>query len=118
MNNDPVFTLSDVGCYADSARGIYTGALIIEMATTHGFKPYGEDLNDTFDNWMDASHKGYTWSSAWEEYLTEREDYHELWEEAENYLNTLCDDSVWFGSSECGDWGLWANEEEEEEYEV
>ena len=115
MNNKPLFTIADIGCYADSARGQYTGALIIEMATTHGFKPYGEDLNDSFVRWESVDR--WSWCTAREQYLTEREDYHDLWEEAETYLNTLCDDSVYFGSSECGDWGLWANEEEGNEDE-
>jgi hypothetical protein len=116
MKVKPLFTIADIGPYADSARGIYTGALIIEMAATHGFKPYGEDIFDSFDAWSPIDR--WAWCTAWEQYLTERDDYLELWEEAENYLNAMCDDSVYFGSSEQGDWGLWSVDEEEDEEDL
>lgn len=111
----PTFTRDDTGCYADSWRGQYIGCVVIDLACEHGFLPDGDNLRDMFTTWMKKNHDGYTWASAWEEYLTDREDYLELWEEAENYLNTLCADDVYFGSSECGDWGLWEMEQEEDE---
>ena len=116
MNNKPLFTIADIGCYADSARGHYTGCLIIEMATTHGFKPYGEELFDAFDVWQDNEDRFVSlYHSEWEDFLISRDDYLELWDMAENYLNSLCDDTVYFGSSECGDWGLWSVDEEAED---
>jgi len=33
--------------------------------------------------------------------------YSEISDDAEEYLNSLTSDDVWFGSSESGDWGLW-----------
>ena len=110
----PIFTSADVGCYADCSRGHYIGCVVIDLACEHGFLPDGDNLRDMFDSWMEENHEGYTWPTAWEEYLTDREDYCELWDMAENFLNTLCADEVYFGSSEQCDWGLWEVETEED----
>ena len=41
--------------------------------------------------------------------------YHEATIEAEDFLNGLTADDVWFGPTESGDWGLWPLTENEEE---
>ena len=120
MNTKPLFTIADIGCYSDSARGVCSGCVIIEMATTHGFTYYEEctrqqeSLFDAFEIWQENEDRFVSlYHSEWEDFLISREDYLDLWEMAENYLNTMCDDTVWFGCSEGGDWGLWSVDEEE-----
>ena len=41
------------------------------------------------------------------------EEYTWAWDEAEDFLNGLTADSVYFGSTEGGDWGLWPVEDDE-----
>ncbi len=110
----PVFTRDDTGCYADCSRGHYIGCVVIDLACDNGFLPDGDNLRDMFDSYYEEM-VIETWCTEWEAWLTDREDYCELWDMAENFLNTLCDSDVYFGSSEAGDWGLWEVETEEDE---
>ena len=78
------FTKADIGCYFDGARGWEDiGDAILSMAATYGWKRTPLNSDSTWDDWYD------------------------LITEAEDYLNTLTDDDVYFGSNESGDWGLW-----------
>ena len=74
-----------IGCYVDALHGIYMGEKIQEIA-----KEYGWDepvVKSNGDNYMEA------------------------YDEAENYLNdVVAREGQWFGTSEQGDWGLWAAE--------
>jgi hypothetical protein len=78
------FTKSEIGCYFDGSRGIYIGEAIQQLAWNLGW-----NTTDTVP------------------VNTDDEYYHEVTNEAEDYLNTLTDDDVAFGPSEQGDWGLW-----------
>jgi len=82
-----VFTPLDQGCYFDSARGRYIGEAVIEFAESIGFAYELEDNRET--------------------QIAEHEHYHEIWDEAETFLNNLAPEGYYFGSSEAGDWGLW-----------
>ena len=86
------FTKADIGCYFDGARGIYIGEAVQQMAMSHGWK-YSSQF------WM-----VYSEDVTGDQHC---EEYDEAWTEAEDYLNTLTDDDVYFGSNESGDWGLW-----------
>lgn len=113
----PIFTIEDAGMiYADCIRGHYIGCVVIDLACDNGFLPDGVSLFDEFSAWSENEERFVSmYYSEWESWLTDREDYLDLWDMAENFLNSLCDDSVWFGCTEGGDWGLWENEQEEEE---
>jgi hypothetical protein len=98
---EPIFTMADVGCYLDSARGVYIGEAVQASAALHGWSPADGvvacDHDDCETAHDEADHGTY---------------YHEATIEAEDFLNGLTADDVWFGSTESGDWGLWALEEE------
>ena len=78
------------GCYFDSARGQYIGIEVIRLA-----EAYGMQLSDNDDKQVDVY----------------AEFYHELWDEAENYLQQFAPEGYYFGSPN-GDWGLWEAEKE------
>ncbi len=83
-------TRSDVGVYADSSRGRFTGERIQEMA------------------------QGAGWSE--ERLGADDELYDEATDDAESWLNmNVAGEGTYFGTSEQGDWGLWDVEEEENE---
>ena len=98
------FTTADIGCYFDSARGIYIGEGIQEVAASlYGWNPDGgtipcdhEDCKQPHEEIDHGTH------------------YHEATNEAEDHLNGLTSDDVSFGSTESGDWGLWPLEEDTE----
>lgn len=77
---------ADVGCYLDSARGIYIGRYVQRFATKLGWE--GEELKEDHEFYLEAT------------------------QEAEDYINELCDDTVYAGSTENGDWGIWEIEAE------
>jgi hypothetical protein len=80
------------GCYFDSARGQYIGIEVIRLAESYGFT-----LSDEDEKQCDVY----------------AEHYHELWDEAENYLNTMAPADYYFGSNpDSSDWGLWQAESE------
>lgn len=76
-----------IGCWLDSARGIYIGQSVQEYAKEMGWTGQYEDIDSEF--------------------------FSEAWNEAEQYLNSLPDlpADVYFGSNENGDWGLWNDDE-------
>jgi len=79
------------GCWFDCARGRYIGEEVIDVAESMGMEITPEDqCNRTVDG----------------------EYYHELWDEAEEYMQQFAPDDYYFGSNEAGDWGLWEIEEE------
>ena len=90
-----LYTKDDTGCYFDSARGIYIGQAVIEMAVEHGMKDDPCNCESCKANGIDS----------------DCEFYHERWDEAEEFLNTLTSDDVYFGGNDNGDWGLWEIEE-------
>ncbi len=91
------YGFKEEGCWFDGHRGIYMGEAIIDTAIDHGFTIEDGDLEDG---------KRYA----------DHEFYHELWEEAEDFMQAFALDGYYFGTSEGGgDWGLWAVEEDEEE---
>ncbi len=103
-----VFTKKQAGCYADSARGIYIGQdVVIPMAENYGFVL---ELCDC--EYCHAHRLGNIYDTGWE--ISRCEWYNEIWDEAENRLNTLCEDGIYFGSTENGDWGLWLTKDEED----
>lgn len=80
------------GCWLDSHRGQYIGEAVIAAAVTFGFEADEEQSS------VDCEH------------------YHEEWERAENYLNAnIVPEGYNFSSNDNGDWGLWQNEETEEQ---
>lgn len=79
------------GCWFDCARGIYIGQEVIWEAQSYGWKPEGLDEET--------------------EVSPDMEFYHELTDEAEQYLNSICPTGYWIGSNENGDFGMWECEE-------
>ena len=76
-----------VGPYADSARGIYQGERIQQIAFDNGWTGDSSDANGSY--------------------------YDEATDEAEEFLNdNIADDDHYFGNTEGGDWGYWEIEEE------
>ncbi len=104
--SDKVFTSEARGCYADSARGIYIGQdVVIPMAEKYGF------VKELCDCTYCHSHRlGNVYGVEWE--ISRCEWYNEIWDEAENFLTSLCEDGLYFGGNENGDFGLWEVENE------
>ena len=87
------WTKSDIGCYFDGARGwgeIHD--LVQDFARLEGWSAKTDNINEHAEDFP-----------LWQDEATD---------EAEEYLNTLTDDTVYFGSSEAGDWGLWLIEDD------
>ena len=99
---ETIFTKADVGCYFDSARGVYIGEAVQASAALHGWAPADGvvacDHDDCETAHDEADHGTH---------------YHEATIQAEDHLNGLTTDDVWFGPTESGDWGLWPLEEED-----
>lgn len=98
----PSYGEESVGAWFDGARGIYMGDAIICEAIAHGWKcdVPGEDAGP------------YQSSPSW----AGHEHYHDLWDEAEDFMAQFAADGYWFGTSEGGgDWGLWECESEEDD---
>ena len=87
------YTIDDIGVYFDGARGVYIGEAVQQLAASHGWK-YSAQFETV--NVADTDGDEYTWA----------------WDEAEDFLNTLTADGVYFGGSEGGDWGLWSVEDD------
>jgi hypothetical protein len=80
------YTLKDVGCYVDSARGIHSGEAIQGIAADHGWKGERLDSNSEF--------------------------YDEAEDEATAYMNDRFPvEGAYWGRNENADWGLWTVEE-------
>ena len=88
------YTQDDTGCYFDGARGVYIGEAVQQLAASHGWK-YSAQF-ETVNVHDSGDPEAYTWA----------------WDEAEDFLNTLTAEGVWFGSTEGGDWGLWSVEDD------
>lgn len=113
------FSMTDIGCYLDGARGVYIGEAIQEMAGHLGFRVgRGDSLHGSIAKggvlYVPCNHDGIHGDG----YNTETTCpcpgvndhdgwYDEVTNEAEDFLNTLTDDNVCFGPTESGDWGLW-----------
>jgi hypothetical protein len=93
------YTLQDVGCYVDGARGIYAVDTIVEFAESHGavIEPCIDDHKH--DETSSQSRFGGC------EFANEIED------EATGYMNENypVEGASW-GRNENGDWGLWIND--------
>ena len=95
------YTLADVGCYVDGARGIYAIDRIVEIAEEHGMDVArcgdtdckhcaGGDDDDSDDSWSTCE-----WAGDIEDYI-------------DDYMNESYPvDGAYWGRSEAGDWGLW-----------
>lgn len=93
------YTLADVGCYVDGARGIYCIDAIVNIAESHGFT---HDVEQT-PTGMPGSYLTY----ADYEFSGELED------EIDDFMNSNYGvDGAYWGRSELGDWGLWTIDEE------
>lgn len=109
---EPTFTKADVGCYLDSARGVYIGEEIQASAALHGWSPAGGVIPCDHEECTGRTARGIFYGHLEDDHGTF---YHEATSEAEDHLNGLTADDVWFGSNESGDWGLWPLTENEEE---
>jgi hypothetical protein len=97
------YTIKDAGCYVDSARGIYTVDAIYAFAEKHGFV-LGTDGEPELVVLLD---KGK---------LHEYEFSNDVEDEIDSFMNEQFPvDSASWGRNENGDWGLWTNEEDEQE---
>lgn len=86
---DVKYTLDDVGCYVDGARGIYAIDAIVEIAESHGW----QGTNET------RKLKG---SLSDFEFAGEIEDH------ADSFMNSDYGvEGTYWGRNENGDWGLW-----------
>ncbi len=91
------YTLADVGCYVDSARGIYAIDRIVEIACVEHdmIEPEPCDCfehpeNDFLPHWNRCEFAG------------------EIEDECDEYMNDHYDvEGTLWGRNEAGDWGLW-----------
>jgi hypothetical protein len=73
---------SEVGCWFDSANGVYIGEYVQQLAIANGYK----------EKFVDKYH----------------EDFCDAWDDAERYLNNeFAQQGYYLGSNENGDWGYW-----------
>jgi len=80
-----------IGCYVDSARGIYAIDAIADFAESHGFVINDEDPHNPLP-----------------ESLSDYEFANELEDEIDDYMNAnFAVSYAYWGRSEQGDWGLW-----------
>jgi hypothetical protein len=94
----PSYGADSEGCWFDGARGIYIGDCVIREALLNGWE---------CDTDLAKCDVGGTW--------TDHEHYHELTDEAEEFMQQFAAEGFYFGYHEhSGDWGLWACSEEEE----
>jgi hypothetical protein len=91
----PVYGASKEGCWFDCCRGIYIGEAIIDCAIDHGFEPKDEEGNPAVGT-----------------RVVDYEFYHDLTDEAQDFMQQFAAEGFSFGFSEGGDWGLWAIEED------
>lgn len=99
---EPVFTKADVGCYGDSSRGRYLVDRVVELAEDFaGFDPFPDSADD-------ADPRDTPGGS-----LADYEHSDELWDDAEEHLNAVTEDGLYWGNNDNGDFGLWTIEDEE-----
>lgn len=79
------------GIYFDSNRGVYNILAVVQLAVK-----YGKVLNAADSTLLAEQEKE----------LTMPEEFIWLFEECEQYLNTICEDGFYFGSTENGDYGV------------
>lgn len=102
------YTLEDVGCYVDGARGIYAVDRIVEIAEEHGMTE-PEECTDTDCPHCNDHESGDERSLSWTHCLYDGE----IEDEATEYMNDHHGlEGAYWGRSEAGDWGLWECEEE------
>lgn len=95
------YTISDCGCFVDSARGNYAIDAIYSIAKEHGFT---DQDAETFLN-------GQTEQDC-DETLSSWEFSNDLEDDIDSFMNdTFPVDGAYWGRSEQSDWGLWAIEE-------
>lgn len=76
----------DAGCWFDSHRGIYIGEAVQEVAQSYG------------------------WTGP---LVTKEEEFYcEAWEEADQFLDSICPEHFWFGGNDNGDWGMWRDDDQ------
>lgn len=75
------------GCWFDNCRGCYLGEAVISEAIAHGFP-----IDDETQVEMDAAER-----------YADLEFYHDLWQEADDYMCQFAAEGFWFGSNESGD---------------
>lgn len=101
MADTSEYTSEDVGCFADSARGIYAIDKIVAIATAHG-------MADPATNCKDCAHYGKeceretdgSWSMC--EWAGDIEDA------CDEHMNSEHGaDGCYWGRTESADWGLW-----------
>ena len=92
------YTIDDIGVYFDGARGQYIGEAVQELAASHGWRYSAARTQSGRQRWPVSRHSS---------------EYTFAWDEAEDFLNDLTAEGVYFGSTESGDWGLWAIEDDE-----
>jgi len=94
--NNTTYTLKDVGCYADSARGIYTIDKIVDFAESHGFELKDDDPQNPLP-----------------ESLSDYEFAGDIEDDVDEYMNAKYGvEGAYWGRSEQGDWGLWTTDED------
>jgi hypothetical protein len=105
------YTLTDIGCYVDGARGRYAVDRVVEIAEEHGMPELDgcEDAEclrcaENAHVAGDGSHTEWALCMCANEIEDDATDYME-----EHYGVDGC----YWGRSEQGDWGLWPTEEGE-----
>ena len=90
-----MYTTKDIGCYVDSANGIYATDSIVDFAREHGAKI-------THDEYCLHEKTYFTSEFAGCDSIGDYED------DADNFMNNKFQvTGAWWGRNENGDWGLW-----------
>ena len=92
----------EIGCYVDSARGIYATDVIVATANAYGAKiEHDEDCIEHAETCDDSIFAGCEFAGEYEDM-------------ADEYMNEHYSvDCAYWGRNEDGDWGLWTIETEE-----
>ena len=96
---------SSEGCWFDGSRGQYIGECVIDTAIAHDwdYEKAGYTDADRYCGGIHSEGEG-------------TEFYCDMWDAAENYMQTFAEDGYWFGSHpDWGDWGLYRTDADESE---
>ena len=100
----PQYTLADVGCYVDGAKGIHVLDGVVEIAEAHGMDELSCWCNSGFYGKI-AHGAGHSWSDC--EFSDDIENDCDL------FMNdTFAVEGAYWGRNDNGDWGLWAIDDE------
>jgi hypothetical protein len=111
MAKSQMYSIDDIGCYVDEARGIYMIDRIYDIAVEHGFSD--SDADKILEG--ESPENGEIQTTSEDNTLAGWEFSGELEDQIDEFMNDNFEvEGAHWGRSEQGDWGLWTDDESEE----